>query len=166
MITRMDLDTASSDIIPIDQHNEYIGSHELDPFEIQLWHYQPGVKLRQQDENLKKKYKMMPTFQKESPLNYFTDNLIFEECQTKKLGLLLDEYLDSKQFKIVNKELKVDGEATSSSTINNMTLKELTRLHLQAQDGRLKTVVDLDAQLMTEQEQKDEAKAIKAAASA
>jgi len=109
---------------------------------------------------------MMPTFQKESPLNYFTDNLIFEECQTKKLGLLLDEYLDSKQFKIVNKELKADGEATSSSAINNMTLKELTRLHLQAQDGRLKTVVDLDVQLMTEQEQKDEAKAIKAAASA
>lgn len=86
----------TSDVIPIDQHSEYIGSHELDPYEIQLWNYVPGVKLRQQNENLKKKYKLMASFQKESPLNYFSDNLIFEECLTKKLGLLLDEYLDSK----------------------------------------------------------------------
>lgn len=72
----------------------------LFPYEVQLWHYVPGVKLRLEDENLKKKYKQMPNYLKESPLNYFYENLIYQECLTKKLGWLLDEYFDSKQFKV------------------------------------------------------------------
>ena len=48
----------------------------------------------------------MPSFQRDLPHNYFTTNLIFEECLTKKMGLILDEYLDSNEYQIVNKEIE------------------------------------------------------------
>lgn len=110
------------------------------------------MKLKQQDENLKKKFKLMTSYQRESPLNYFSDNLIFEECLTKKLGLLLDEYLDSKQFKIVNKALPIEDEEKKEkkrADINNMTLKELVELVKAGKDEEVAdasnaVVIDLD----------------------
>ena len=48
----------------------------------------------------------MTSFVKESPLNYFSPNLVFWESSTKKLGNILEDYLDSNEYKIVidNKE--------------------------------------------------------------
>ena len=76
-------------------------SLELDPYEIQIWHYQAGKKLKRQVFDLKKKYKQMSSFVKESPLNYFSRNLVFWESSAKNLGNILEEYLDSNEYKIV-----------------------------------------------------------------
>ena len=43
----------------------------------------------------------MSSFVKESPLNYFSRNLVFWESSAKKLGNILEEYLDSNEYKIV-----------------------------------------------------------------
>ena len=81
-----------------DQHQDSSqwgsGSVELDPLEIQVWQYQSGIKLRQQSINAKKQFKLKSSYNKQSPLNYFSQNLIFEESTTKKLGHLLFDYLD------------------------------------------------------------------------
>jgi hypothetical protein len=71
-------------------------------------------------------YKMMPTFQRHLPHNYFSSNLIFEECHTKKMGLLLDEYLDSKEYMIANEETKEkDGkDENGKSKLNQLTFSE------------------------------------------
>jgi len=59
-----------------------------------VWQYQPGVKLKQQVTGLKKIYKAKPQYNPHSPLNYFSENLVFEESSAKKVGEVLADFLE------------------------------------------------------------------------
>lgn len=76
------------------------------------------------------------------------------------MGLLLDEYLDSKQFKIVNEEvLKNGNDERSRKDINNMTFKDLAELmKARGKEQASNSVIELDVQVLTEEEVAEDAK--------
>ena len=60
----------------------------------------------------------MSSFVKESPLNYFSRNLVFWESSAKKLGNILEEYLDPNEYKIL-------GDGEQDDAMSSMTLLDL-----------------------------------------
>jgi hypothetical protein len=61
---------------------------------IEVWEYAQDAQLIQDEmgQTLKKELKKRSSFNKKSPLNFFSENLIFEESEHKKLSQIRQEF--------------------------------------------------------------------------